>query len=338
MTWNVENLFPPGARVSPQSTRPVTKEAFASKVGFVASVLTDRRPDIVALQEIGGADSGDETVLNALQDRLGSQYPHRAVSTFPDARQIRVAFLSRLPLSNVEHFRAFPQGPLESVRTFSDTPQTAMGRGALSVVLQPENGWSVRLVTAHLKSKLLTFPRAGGRVSFSTENEDERAFAAGIALARRAAEAATIRAFVNTAQQAAPDVETIVLGDMNDEPQAATSELLQGGEVDRDIRSTDRFDWVRLHNLTYPLPLRGPKFQTLVPEGQDFTRVHEGRPQLIDHIYASKRLVFRDDAFRVTIRILVDLIEGQNLTASPEARVGVEAPDHAPVIAAFDLE
>jgi len=137
MTWNVENLFPPGARISPQSTSPVTEEAFAAKLEFVALVLADRRPDLVALQEIGGANNRDETVVDALQDRLGRQYPHRAVSMFPDARQIRVAFLSKLPLSNIEHFREFPQGPLESVRTFSDTPRTIMGRGALSVIVDP---------------------------------------------------------------------------------------------------------------------------------------------------------------------------------------------------------
>lgn len=145
MTRNVENLFLPVARISPQSTNPVTEQAFTARLRFVASVLTDRRPDVAALQEIGGADNGDEALVDALQDRLGRQYPHWTVSMFPDAQQIRVAVLSRLPLSNIAHFRAFPQGPLESVRTFSDRPRTTLGCGALSVIVEPANGLRVRL-------------------------------------------------------------------------------------------------------------------------------------------------------------------------------------------------
>ena len=47
----------------------------------------------------------------------------------------------------------------------------------------------MRLVTTHLKSKLLTFP--GGR--FNPHDETERARYATYALDRRAAEAATLR-------------------------------------------------------------------------------------------------------------------------------------------------
>jgi hypothetical protein len=45
------------------------------------------------------------------------------------------------------------------------------GRGALTVTVTTDAGLAVRLITAHLKSKQLTF--AGGR--FFPHNEDERA-------------------------------------------------------------------------------------------------------------------------------------------------------------------
>lgn len=66
-----------------------------------------------------------------------------------------------------------------------------MGRPALRVRVEPDNGTTLDVISCHLKSKLLTFP--GGR--FSPKDEDERARFAVYALNRRAAEAATIRAY-----------------------------------------------------------------------------------------------------------------------------------------------
>ncbi|OLT03143.1 hypothetical protein BJF90_26935 [Pseudonocardia sp. CNS-004] len=81
------------------------------------------------------------------------------------------------------------------------------------------------LATCHLKSKLLTFP--GGR--FSTTDEAMRARFGAFALYRRAAEAVTVRAVAT--ELLAGDGQNravIVLGDLNDEPEAATTQILHG--------------------------------------------------------------------------------------------------------------
>jgi hypothetical protein len=62
-----------------------------------------------------------------------------------------------------------------------------MGRGGLRVTLRAGNR-AVHIVTAHLKSKLLTFP-----AGFAPANEDQRARFASYALYRRASEATTLR-------------------------------------------------------------------------------------------------------------------------------------------------
>ena len=72
------------------------------------------------------------------------------------------------------------------------------------------------LITAHLKSKLLTFP--GGR--FTPRNEEERAQVAGIALMRRMAEAVTLRIWVNGLLGGAGRTPLLLLGDLNDVPEA----------------------------------------------------------------------------------------------------------------------
>src|SRR4029453_18144431 len=69
-----------------------------------------------------------------------------------------------------------PRQPVES--DDQDTRLGQMGRGALAVTVTSDAGIPVRLITTHLKSKLLTFP--GGR--FNPRDEDESARYAAYAL------------------------------------------------------------------------------------------------------------------------------------------------------------
>ena len=273
-----------------------------------------------------------------MQAALGGDYPHRAVSGALDGRRIKVAFVSRIALAAEPDIADFPDGPFRSLPNHAGRPAIErMGRGALAVDVEPTAGTRVRLVTLHLKSKLLTFPRQGGGNSFSTNDENLRAEAAGIALLRRTAEAVTVRTSLNGSMEADLDRHTIVLGDFNDGPEAATSQIFLG-PTDLDITTPGDDDDVRLYNLTDSVPLRGPDVRIFLPEGERFTRVHEGRGEILDQILASRRLIFRDDAFRVDeVRSLVHLIEGQSVTGNPNDRVGEQASDHAPVLAQFDV-
>ena len=339
MTWNVENLFPPGSFISPTSQSPVTEEHFNAKVKFIAGFITslDQKPDVIAFQEIGGQTNNDLRSIEALQARLGGEYPHRSISQAPDGRRIRVVFLSRLDLKLPKDISAFPPGPLGTVPDFGGASVAKMGRGALKVEVEPRVGIGIRLVNVHLKSKLLTFPREGGGTAFAPRNENERAFAAGIALMRRAAEAVTVRSFINAEMEASPPVHTIVFGDFNDEPLAATSQIFCG-PADSDVKSTDQNDPVRIYNLVDAIPLRGIDTKNFLAETERFSRIHEGKGELIDHIMVSKGLVFvGQDFVAKEVRSFVKLIEGQSVTANPNERATSIAPDHAPVLARFEL-
>lgn len=216
MTWNVENLFAPGP-----GTEEEERDGYGRKLGLLASVIGEAGPDVVALQEVGGEDA-----LRDLGEALGGDYPHRALSAFPDRRGIRVAFLSRYAFEETEDLADFPPGPALEVSDLTDTggsePVVRMGRGALRVRVRKE-GLAVNLLTAHLKSKLLSFPRPWG-TGFAPEDEDERAQAAGVALHRRAAEAVTVRIRANGLLESG-EVPLVVLGDPNDVPEAQTSLL-----------------------------------------------------------------------------------------------------------------
>jgi endonuclease/exonuclease/phosphatase family metal-dependent hydrolase len=126
-----------------------------------------------------------------------------------------------LGAEDILHFPA----QLKTVQVDDNSSLVAMGRGAVAITVQSNAGHSVRLVTTHLKSKLLTFP--GGR--FQPHDEDERTRFAAYALYRRAAEAATLRASVSAALGGVGEKRVLILiGDLNDAVQAATTQLLLG--------------------------------------------------------------------------------------------------------------
>ena len=157
-------------------------------------------------------------------------------------------------------------------------------------------------MVAHLKSKLISYPRQPGVVSgsmFAPNDEGERLRYAGYALYRRTAEAMTCRAALDEVFAAVGDHPgegagtgqanpVIFCGDLNDEPLAATTQIIQGpggSEIDfrpgSGFRTGDTGDGYRMWNLYRLLPSEGP----------NYSRIYRGRGELIDHVFASHRLV-----------------------------------------------
>jgi endonuclease/exonuclease/phosphatase family metal-dependent hydrolase len=307
-TWNLENLFLPGGPAGPTS-----EEAYEAKLVALAGVIEGVAPDVLAVQEVG-----DPAALDALAARLPGDW-HTLSSGLPDPRGIRVGFLSRLPLAEAEEARRFPDR-LDPVQVDDLGNRTAeMGRGALRVRVVAERH-EVDLVTCHLKSKLLTFP--GER--FHPRDEGERARFAGYALFRRAAEAVTLRAFADQRLEGrGRERPVVLLGDLNDEPAAATTQILlgpPGSEIGTPgFDRPDEGDGARLWNLA-----------PLIPAERRISRVHRGRPELIDHILVSHALVNRVAEANTGPR-------PSSITEDPRPRRDEPASDHAPVFARFTL-
>ncbi|WP_345605046.1 DNA-processing protein DprA [Pseudonocardia adelaidensis] len=233
----------------------------------------------------------------------------------------RATVVSRLPLQEVREVSAFPDG-LRPIQVDDTAPEVStVGRAVLIGQVQA-GGHTVSLVTCHLKSKLLTFP--GGR--FSTSDDAERARFAAFALYRRAAEAVTVR-------QAATELlagngqhrAVIVLGDLNDEPEAATTQILHGppgSEIGTGGYSQpDRGDGQRLWNLA-----------ARIPQPQRYTRIYRGRPELIDHILASHQVTQAVADGDVTAGPAPASIED-----NPNVRRDAPGSDHRPVVATINL-
>jgi endonuclease/exonuclease/phosphatase family metal-dependent hydrolase len=252
MTWNVENLFRPG-----QPGGPTAASVYDAKLTGLARAINDQAPDALALQEIG-----DPAALDDLVALLHGTWQQQ-VCTHPDGRGIRVAWLSTRPISDPAQIIAFAPR-LQPVQVDDNIGSTLgqMGRGALAITVASDAGIPVRLITCHLKSKLLTFP--GGR--FNPHDEDERARYGAYALNRRAGEAATLRVAVTEALDGHGDQPAVILtGDLNDTVQAGTTQLLlgpPGSEIGtRGFTQPDNGDPTRMWNLAPLMPAgRDPGF------------------------------------------------------------------------------
>ena len=305
MTWNVENLFGLGGPAG-----VTTQPALDQKLANIASKIAEHDPDAVALQEVGDPAALDDLMA---QPALAG-FAHKTVSDYPDTapgHAIRVAFLSKLEPIAIGQLRDFPPNGITCVEQEGGTLQR-LGRGALSITV-PIGGENVRLVTLHLKSKLLTYP--GGR--FSPHDENERARVGGYALFRRAAEAVAVRVWANEMLNASQD-PLIVLGDLNDVPEAATTQILYGPS-DLDLQRKDKGDPWRLVNLA-----------RFLPEGDQFSRTYHHEKELIDHILATTALARRN------VSIVSDIEHVTSIGDQPRERKNAVWPDHAPVVATID--
>ncbi|GAB4549917.1 MAG: hypothetical protein OHK0023_15160 [Anaerolineae bacterium] len=307
MSWNVENLFTPD---HPSGSGPRDQATYERKLKNLASTIQAVSPDVIGLQEVGDPDA-----LGALSQRLNNRYPYMRISRFPDARGIRNAFISRLPLLQAEDYDEFPPQAIVNAPTGEDGgPIRSMGRGALKVTVVLAPGLLTNMMNIHLKSKLVTY--ADGR-RFPL-NEDERARGTAYALMRRAAEAAAVRTYLNRLMSENNE-PMVLLGDFNDEPRAVTSSILLGPE-DRSLSHRDKFDDVRLYNLADYLPFE-----------RRYSRMYHKSKELIDHIAVSHELIF----YLKQMESIVEPIS--SIDADVESRRDAVYPDHAALFARFEI-
>ena len=166
---------------------------------------------------------------------------------------------------------------------------------------------------------------------FSPHDEGERARFGAYALYRRAAEAVTVRAtataLLNNDDNDNQTSVMIVLGDLNDEVEAATTQLRNGptgSEIGTGgLNQPDHGDRQRLWNLA-----------PHIPEAQRFSRIYRGREELIDHIFVSYALVGKIAQDHVTTDAA-----GPTpwIDDDPTKRRGAPGSDHRPVLASINV-
>ena len=325
MTWNVQNLFTPDSTVGPVA------DAYRAKLATLAGLIDRVAPDVLALQEIGA-----DPVLADLAAACATKFDHHLAGV-ADGRGIRVGLLSTRRFMRHSDITRFPDH-VQPVQISDDDTTGQTGRGLLSGTIRVGTT-HVTVIAAHLKSKLISYPRPDGSTAFAPTDEGQRLRHTGYAVYRRTAEAMTGRDALNDALTApgrasgegdgtGRETAVVFCGDLNDGPDAATTQVLQGpggSEIDLNpgsgFQTGDHGDGWRMWNLYRLLPTGGPHA----------TRVYRGHGELIDHILASHRLVNPTNLPAVRIAATAELA---SMTDTPH-----QAPpsDHAAVVATFQL-
>lgn len=178
------------------------------QIAPMMQLLRDKRPDVLAVQEIG--DAASFTILTQRLAAAGLDYPHhdylmREESTVGLAVLSRFPIVSRKPITN---------------ETYSIGRETLfVQRGFLSVDIQVNPDYRFRLLVAHLKSKL-----------YNPLGQTEM----------RRNEARLLNKNVRRMLNKNPDLNLAVVGDMNDTiTSAALRELMGSPPVLSDLRPVD---------------------------------------------------------------------------------------------------
>ncbi|MFM7816263.1 MAG: endonuclease/exonuclease/phosphatase family protein, partial [Verrucomicrobiota bacterium] len=203
VTYNLQNyLLEP---VPPRGAKP------ADRRDRVIEVLEPLKPDVLVVQEIGGAGALED--LGARLAGVGNPLPHREIVWGSDP-VIAVAVLSRFPfVSRRSHSNDTILAEGRLLRT---------SRGMVEVKIEGPDRFRFTLLAAHLKSK-----RETGTPSEASIRE---------------AEARVLRQHVDTLLGRDPEARIVVAGDLNDHQDSRALRFLRsrGPKALFDLRPRER--------------------------------------------------------------------------------------------------
>jgi endonuclease/exonuclease/phosphatase family metal-dependent hydrolase len=306
-TFNAKDFFP-------QAATPDSGD-FAAKVRWTAKMIDRIGADVLALQEIGPPET-----LDALAAELEHGYGARVIGT-PDARGIRCAILSRLPILEARVHTAdsipFPAFALGDPPPFAG--RIPLRRGIVVARVEAPDLGPVTVVVAHFKSKRAVPMRDANGEAIVPATPRERAEGDARSMAWRAAEALCVRGLVDEALALREDALVAVMGDLNDVIGSATLDIVTGDD-------------------RYPGALAS--CAEMIARERRHTAIFGGAPSQIDHIFVSAPLRARllsAEAFNDALREHPHVPSAEDKAADPTV---AEPPptidsDHAPLVARF---
>lgn len=214
MTWNLHRYSIEDRDGDGQRAEP---KPLAERVA-ATRLIARWRPDVLAIQEIG-----IEPVLDEFRRALraeGLEYPHVEHLIRPGS-SIGLAVLSRIPI-------IARRSRLDDVYRIGATNLPVL-RGFIDVELLTPRNYKFRLLVVHLKSKV-----------FHPLGQTEM----------RRNEARIIAQYVHAVLQEQPDINLILVGDLNDAPNSAPVQRLLGDDGTprlHDLRPADELGDVWTH-------------------------------------------------------------------------------------------
>ena len=197
----------PIVRIQKNSNGALLKGKSDSEQQAIADRIMQINVDVLAVQEVENLDA----LRRFNRDVIAQPYEFEALIEGNDPRFIDVGVLSRLPLANLTSHR---------FEVHDDDPLPIFGRDLLEVdVMSPTRSRRLfKMFVNHLKSQFIPFNAPDPRTV--AENNDTR----------RTRQAETAAKIINSKTR--PNSKFVVLGDMNDSPDADTLNPMVGGLVD----------------------------------------------------------------------------------------------------------
>jgi endonuclease/exonuclease/phosphatase family metal-dependent hydrolase len=316
-TFNLENLG---------STRR-HGASFEDRAAVLRPQLERLKADILCLQEVDATKVGDTRRAVDLERLIeGTPYAkHRLViSSMGDgpADVHNLAVLSRLPVIEEHTIRHSLVEPLQFRRHSARPPDEAAiplewDRPLQHLLLALPGGRHLHVFNVHLRAPLATAvpgQKAGPFAWKTVSGWAEGFFAASV---KRAGQALELRLAIERVFDAEPDALIAVCGDFNAEDHDTALRLACAGEDDTGSG----------HLAGRVLT---PVERTL-PADRRFTVLHHGRPQMLDHILASRALFADFVGVEIHNEMLEDeLVAYSRIDRPPESL-------HAPIVAIFDF-
>ena len=302
---------------------------FEQRASVLRPQLERLKADILCLQEVDATKVGATRRPVGLEHLLeGTSYARHAlaISSGPSGEGPvdvhNLAVLSRLPI--VEHhtlrhnlveppqFRRHSAFPRDLA-----APTLTWDRPLQHLVLALPTGRHLHIYNVHLRAPLaVAVPgqKTGPFAWKTVAGWAEGFFAAAV---KRAGQALELRLAADRVFDAEPDALIAVCGDFNAEDHDTALRLACAGEDDTGSG----------HLASRVLT---PVERTL-PADRRFTVLHHGRPQMLDHILASRTLFAHLSCVEIHNEMLEDeLVAYGRIDRPPESL-------HAPVVAIFDL-
>lgn len=320
-TFNLESLdLPPKAKVALEIRAQVLRPA-----------LDRLDADILCLQEVNGqhvSGQSDRALLALDQLLEGTQYAsyERAYTTGGSghgaASVHNLVTLSRYPIRMRREVLHDIVPPLDyrwlTALPPEDRPQALrFDRPLLLTDVELEDGSLLAVINLHLRAPLAAAVPGQKLEPFvwrSVGGWAEGYLASGV---RRMAQALEVRLLLETLLDADPARLIAVAGDFNAEDHDVPVRILLGAEEDTGNPELSARSLVLLDRA--------------LPQDQRWSVLHHGRPQMLDHVMASRQLHSRFREIEVHNEALADELAGygRNLRSS--------ASYHAPVVATFAI-
>lgn len=345
-TFNVKNLVNPETNYYQKpdgSWNRYSKAAFARKVDWLAEQLLRMNADHICLQEIFHLEALQAVATRHAElvaERGLSQDPYSAVIHFendrskPEDPSPGLGYLGRSAVVSQRSVQNISDNPITLGDDFGlDYALKATGRPIAIVEVDLGAGVSGFIVNSHLKSKRPMLPADSPATDASNFMFLDRAKGSIGSLVLRAGEALALRREILDLTRG-NNTPVFVVGDLNDEGGAVTSEVVAGEapwRFEPDFEVKKGFWDVELYSAARAHLRRS--------EHSDFTtHIFNGHYGTIDHIFMSQEFYYRNRG-RVGdldyVRAFNDHLVDRDAPGAPREK---DASDHGQLVAHFSFE